>query len=219
MSFVRLEGALDGPTNMARDAALLGGGGGGRVYSWDGPWVSLGRHQTAERALRAGCGVPWVGRPTGGKAVLHGHDVTIGLGLTWSTLGMAPTRSVTEAYRAVVRPMVAALRACGVPAALGEDTPFSRSAGLVQDCFAHVSPNDVVHEATGLKVCGCALRVESDGVLVQASVPAGRPLVDPQAVFDQAAPSHWVMLDPAAFAEALDEALRRDMAPVGPART
>jgi lipoate-protein ligase A len=216
---VSLEGVLDGPTNMARDAALLCKGGGGRVYSWDGPWVSLGRHQTAERALRPACGVPWVGRPTGGKAVLHGHDVTVGLGLTWQALGVAPTRSVADAYRAVARPLVAALRACGVRAALGEETSFGRSAGAVQDCFAHVAPNDIVDDATGVKVCGCALRVDVDGVLVQASVPAGRPLVEPSLVFDRAAPVHWVSLDAATFADALQEALRREMAPPGATRT
>ena len=72
---------------------------------------------------------------------------------------------------------------------LGENTRFlkpsgsARPARLAADCFAHVSANDLVDPDSGLKVCGCALRLTDKAVLVQASIPNGLPLVDPQTVF------------------------------------
>jgi lipoate-protein ligase A len=211
------EWGLDGPTNMGRDAELLAqaeqGQGGCRVYSWDGPWISLGMMQVPERDLLPTNPVPWVMRPTGGKAVLHGHDVTVGLALPLSLLARDGesverlSRSVKTVYRGIIRPMVAALRQCGMPAKLAEETPFVGGKGKTADCFAHVSPNDVVHELTGQKVCGCALRLTSTAVLVQASIPNGPPLVDPRRIY--AAPSamgafRW---DATGFAERLASAL------------
>ena len=187
---VSAEPLLDGPANMARDAELLQdaerGRASARVYTWDRAWVSLGRFQRPERALRDPAAIDWVMRPTGGKAVLHGHDVTVGMAVPLSALGITESgsRQVSTVYRAVVRPLVEALTAAGLPATLAETTPFVRSAGQTADCFAHVSPNDIVDPATGQKVCGCALRVTPGAVLVQASVPVRRPLVRPDAVFD-----------------------------------
>ena len=187
---VTVEPRLDGPANMARDEQLFHdaekGQAGARVYTWDGAWVSLGRFQRPERALRSPASINWVMRPTGGKAVLHGHDVTVGMAVPLSALGVteSDSRKVSTVYRAVVRPLVEALTAAGLQAVLAEQTPFVRSAGQTADCFAHVSPNDIVDPATGQKVCGCALRVTAGAVLVQASVPVHRPLVPPNSVFD-----------------------------------
>lgn len=211
MSLVRLDPPGDGPANMAADVALLeaaeAGVVGARVYSWTGPWVTLGRYQTASSALVPGCAVPWVVRPTGGKAVLHGHDVTVGLAVPFSALGLPEgSRRLKDVYRAVVRPLVAALVDCGVQAALAEDTPFVRTAGKIADCFAHVSPNDIVGP-DARKVCGCALKLTASAVLVQASIPVGAPLVAPASVFVGVAAEGWVRLDAIDFTSALHERL------------
>ena len=77
---------------MARDAELLEraerGESAARVYSWDGAWVSLGRFQRPEKALLRSEEIDWVMRPTGGKAVLHGHDVTVGIALPLRDIGV-----------------------------------------------------------------------------------------------------------------------------------
>ena len=212
------DGPTDGRENMARDAALLERAERGerlcRVYRWTGAWISLGYWQRAERDLLPGNPVPWVARPTGGKAVLHGHDVTVGL--AWPLEGLAEpgedpatlSRSVRRVYRRVVEPLVDALRACGLPAALAEQTPFVAAAGRTADCFAHISPNDVVDERTGLKVCGCALRITQRAVLVQASIPNGPPLVDPSLVFERPASYSSNRWEDGPFGERLREALR-----------
>ncbi len=188
-------------------ASHLQGGWCARVYGWDGPWVSLGRFQKPEKALLPKCRVPYVMRPTGGKAVLHGHDVTVGLMADLASLGLQERR-IGPVYRAVIRPLVVAMNAVGITAALAEETPFVRSSGTLADCFAHVSPNDVVDPASGRKVCGCALRVMKDTVLVQASIPVGLPLVDPSTIFVQPSLSgSQVDVTRAMFVDALNEAL------------
>lgn len=182
------DGALNGQENMDRDCALLDllsdHKAAYRVYSWDGPWISLGKFQKPEKALKEGCPAPWVMRPTGGKAVLHGHDVTLGLAARLEAIGVQESRSVGPAYRQIVGPIVQAMKDGGARVELAENTRFVRTAGHTADCFAHIAPNDIVDPMTGQKICGCALKLTNDAVLVQASIPAGQPLVDPRLVFD-----------------------------------
>jgi lipoate-protein ligase A len=212
-----LEGDLDGVVNMGRDADLLraaeAGEPGCRVYGWDGAWISLGKFQNPSVDLLPGCPAPWVMRPTGGRGVLHGHDVTVGLAWPLALLaepGEDPvrlSRSVRRAYRRLALPLIAAMRDVGVPAALGEQTRFAGTTPKSADCFAHVAANDIVDERTGQKVCGCALRLTERAALVQASIPARRPLVDPALVFPDPAPVAWSLVDKDRFGAALREAL------------
>lgn len=215
MKHVSLEGRLNGETNMARDWELFQLASNGvhkaRIYGWDGAWVSLGKSQTAGRSLLDPAAISHVARPTGGKAVLHGHDVTLGLSMPLDLLGFTggQSRGTITVYRKVVGILTRALQECGVKAELGEAVGKPGVEGHTADCFAHVAPNDIVDLETGTKVCGCALRLGLDAVLVQASIPAGPPLVDPHVVFARPAAVHWVPLDPRDFAAALDEAIER----------
>lgn len=199
---VRLDGRAGGPENMAADLALGDGleGWAARVYGWDGPWASLGRSQAADQALLPGAPVRWVARPTGGQGVLHGHDVTVAIA---ARVAEGTERQIRQVYRALVRPLANALTEAGVPAVLAEDAGLGAATSRLADCFAGTSRNDVVSPETGAKVCGCALRVFSGWALVQASVPAGPPLVDPAEVFRHAAPARWNELDPAVLVQAL----------------
>lgn len=169
----------DGLFNMARDAELLGRGERAlRVYRWDGPWVSLGRFQAAKDALVSDCKVPHVVRPTGGGAVLHGHDVTIAL------VFPSESRSVKADYERATALILVALNGCGVSAQLAKKG-FPSGIGLINDCFAHSSPCDIVNEY-GQKICGCALRRTRNTVLLQASIPTGEPLIEPNTVIQRA---------------------------------
>ena len=84
-------GTPDG--NMAADAALLRELRDDpdtlpivRVYAWDRPCVSIGRLQD-EAAVRAAFpGLPLVRRPTGGRAVRHGDDLTVSVAARLSDL-------------------------------------------------------------------------------------------------------------------------------------
>lgn len=205
---VRLDGPADGPENMRRDLALGDGltGWAARVYAWQGAWASLGRSQTPEAALVPGCQVPWVCRPTGGGGVLHGHDVTVALAARLDALG-AGVRDLRAVYRAMVRPLAAAMDRAGSPARLAGEAPDAGTSTILADCFAGTSPLDIVDPVSGRKACGCAMRVYPRWVLVQASIPAAAPLCDPSAVFRGAATPSWRPLDPAALAEALEAAI------------
>lgn len=214
-----------GPANMCRDIALLDaaerGEPGCRVYSWNGPWISLGRFQRPSDALVDPEQTDFVIRPTGGKAVLHGHDVTVGLALPIpSPHGRAPVAggnwgegirpSIKKAYTEISKPLIAAMRACGLPAALAADTKFSGRGPRVADCFAHISPNDIVDDRTGMKVCGCALRLTQGAVLIQASIPAGKPLVDPAGIIRDAGAQPFIEWRSQEFPEALRTALAKE---------
>lgn len=202
---------LDGVTNMRLDADLLQLAEQGymryRVYTWEGAWVSVGRFESVERDLVIPNQVRWVRRPTGGKAVLHGHDVTIGLAIPLETLELADRRSIRTVYRTVVRPVVDALRACGVDAVLAADSEFHGSGVQSGDCFAFSSPNDVVDCKTGRKLCGCALRLTESAVLLQASVPNGPPLIDPASVIVNAERQEPLYWDDTGFETALQKSL------------
>ncbi|MCW5935791.1 MAG: hypothetical protein KIT11_00600 [Fimbriimonadaceae bacterium] len=203
--FGSLEGPIGGIENMLRDAALLGSGLRFRVYRWDGVWVSLGTGQSPERALVDPGATRWVKRPTGGRAVLHGHDVTLGLAMPLASLGLAEGegRSVRKVYQRIVPLLGEALRLSGVGAAQnGSRTPYGPGA----DCFAHVAATDLV-DASGQKVCGCALRIYRGSVLAQASIPAGPPLCEPASVIRNGAPAYWVRLSPEALAGAMERVL------------
>lgn len=197
---------------MANDVALfhgaeLRGEVGCRVYAWNGPWVSLGRFQQPGRDLVASGAVPWVMRPTGGKAVLHGSDVTVGMAVPFSVIGAGP-RELRKCYRWVAEPIIEALRACGVAAALGERTAYAGKGPRTADCFTHVASNDIVDERTGQKVCGCALLMGQHAVLLQASIPNGPPPVAPKSVIRDAQAAAGELWDAGGFAAALETALQ-----------
>ncbi len=76
----RVAPPADGPANMARDRELLRGAVAGappalRLYRWERPALTLGHRQRLEDALAPGAPrIPWVRRPTGGRALLHLPD-------------------------------------------------------------------------------------------------------------------------------------------------
>lgn len=200
---------------MGRDLELLAAGQPAcRLYEWDGVWVTIGRFQRPEKDLVDLDAYPWIVRPTGGKAVLHGHDWTIGLAVPLAAIATQDwpieklSRSVRQVYRHVASPIIQALRACGLRAALGEETSF-RGGPRVADCFAHISANDIVEEETGVKVCGCALKLTPGAVLVQASIPRAEPLVAPARVICDAGNVILANWQSDVFPEALNHFLQQ----------
>lgn len=193
---------------MELDAALIPGGSGSfRVYGWEKVAVSLGVSQRAENVVRPGMEhvVDVVHRPTGGRAVLHGHDITVGCCVGFDRLGLPRgSRSLRLAYRQVIEPIISALNHVGVPAALGERSRFAQQSALGGvDCFAHVAGNDVVSLETGQKVCGCALRMGEKSILLQASIPVARPELDPRDVLIDGVAAVWIDVDPSELSAAL----------------
>ena len=70
-----------------------------RVYQWASPALTYGVNQQLPPRLVDACtalGIPMLRRPTGGKAVLHGHDLTVGLVFRYVALTPSPSPTAWE---------------------------------------------------------------------------------------------------------------------------
>ncbi len=182
-----IEDAGEPAQQMATDSALLEAFLSGhipptlRLYQWRSPTITYGLNQRLpeqliEQAQRLG--IPLFRRPTGGKAVLHGHDLTVAL--VWDSGARFPR----QAYEQILPPLIAMFQRVGVPATIGHappPSPLSTDDG--GDCFATATLSDIVHAETGQKLMGCALRVVQGGTLLQASIPLRKPSVPVELLF------------------------------------
>lgn len=167
----------DPDTNMAVDAALLQELIGDsaappivRVYRWDRPSVSIGRLQDEATVRRAFPGLPLTRRPTGGRAVRHGADLTVAVAARESDLPLSVDHGVLSSYRQIVRGVVSAFGALGIAAHIGGGLGGRQDHAPV-DCFARAASCDVVSAETGRKLAGCAQRRQGGVILQQMSIP------------------------------------------------
>lgn len=183
---------LDGAANMALDEALMHraaatGEGVLRVYTWAGPTLSLGRHQTArgryDLSRAHALGVAFVRRPTGGRAVLHHHEVTYSI--TAPAGPASPLGSLPESYAWINRLLVEGLRALGADVQVAAPTVPPPRPG-VAPCFETPVAGELC--SGGRKLVGSA-QVREHGALLQH----GSILVD-----DDQALAGALLLDPAA---------------------
>ncbi len=120
-----------------------------RLYSWMRPTLSLGWHQRRLEPhwcdlVRQGS-LDLVRRPSGGRAVLHGGD------LTYALVWPRPQGTRSEVYRRALAWLVEAFAAMGQPLLGG-----SQAASLQRSsCFATSTAADLVH-ANGAKRVGSA---------------------------------------------------------------
>lgn len=145
-----------------------------RFYRWTPPCVTLGKFQPAEgnvqldACARLGCDI--VRRPTGGRAILHDHEVTFSIIMAESDLPGAGA-NIMESYRALGAALVDGLRRLGLPAELVDrnattragDPPSLTVAGNPA-CFAAKARCDLM--VTGKKLIGSA-QLRKDGIIVQ----------------------------------------------------
>jgi lipoate-protein ligase A len=156
---------------MGVDEALLRSASAGgipalRFYRWRGPWLSLGYAQAddpARDARCAGAGVGVVRRCTGGRAVLHGSDLTYALAAPASAL----PAGLRASYALVGEALGAGLRALGV--AVERSAPAEGTAAQTAfDCFARPAAEELC--AGGAKLVGSAQRRAGGGVLQHGSL-------------------------------------------------
>ena len=174
-----LDGALDGVSNMAIDGALLddverssGARTIVRFYAWNRPTISLGRNQKIEAAVDAAyCeanGIPIVHRPTGGRAVLHGDEITYAV---VSNDASYFGETIYGNYRRVSEALCLGFHRLGVPAVLAPETrkPGATRNGADPPCFISTSRYELTVD--GRKVVGSAQRRIKRSFLQHGSMP------------------------------------------------
>ncbi len=155
---------------MARDLALLRraavtGRAVLRLYAWERPTVSFGRHEAVRgvwdvHAMGA-AGLDVVRRPTGGRALLHTHDVTYSVSLP---LGAGvPWRNVYDAINAL---LIKALQSLGAPARLSNRRTVVSPDGAL--CFTDPAEGEIMLGDS--KIAGSAVWRADGGYLQHGSI-------------------------------------------------
>jgi lipoate-protein ligase A len=159
-----------GPRNMAVDEAILMGDFCQptlRLYRWEPFCLSLGYGQrAADVDLDRLWSCDWriVRRPTGGRAILHGDELTYSLVLPGGhPIGAG---SVIDSYRRISHALVTGLEHLGVRAEADQRAERARSAAV---CFETPSHYEVMVQ--GRKLIGSAQLRREAGILQHGSLP------------------------------------------------
>jgi len=138
-----------------------------RLYGWTPATVSLGFAQRASDTLDFAeidrRHLAWVRRPTGGRAVLHDMEVTYSVSIPRSDPLYA--LGLEASYEWICGPIVAALLAVGVSAALA---PHGSSGFVSPSCFTAPGTTDVVVDQK--KIVGSAQMRTQTGFLQHGSL-------------------------------------------------
>ncbi len=176
-------GPNSGAVNMAEDEnlleqAVIGAAGPVlRFYTWDPPAVSLGRFQILEAAVRAeACarlGISIVRRITGGRAVLHNHELTYSV--IASTDNTLFPQDVLGTYKVIASGLLCGLAHLGIHAEMvsrsGSHAALMKKDSKDQSCFSSPSWYEIL--VKGKKIIGSAQRRVSGAFLQHGSILIG----------------------------------------------
>jgi len=165
-----ISGVGRGEWNMALDEALWHsfrkvGRPTLRLYRWAELTLSLGRFQRVETVDLEECArrkIEVVRRPSGGRAVLHGFEVTYSLVHPLERLG-----NVTKSHRQIAEALVVGLRKIGLAAELIDVKRSPQN--LSGACFA--APTRFELTVAGRKVAGSAQVRDRLALLEHGSLP------------------------------------------------
>ena len=141
-----------------------------RFYTWSQPAISCGHFQRIEQELDLqACrrkGVAVVRRPTGGRAVRHGSDLTLTIVAQEAEPGIGG--SIEETYRRAAEAIAWGLRGLGIPIGLVRSQASGGEILGSASCFASKSRHELVLD--GRKAFGCAQRRRDGVILCQGSL-------------------------------------------------
>jgi lipoate-protein ligase A len=162
---------------MAVDEALLDMPQSGwtlRFYQWDRPTVSIGYAQPLARAVDRSrahiLAIPVVRRPTGGRAVLHGDEITYSIAGPLEVGALAG--GVSASYRRIAAGLRAGLRSLGVVVDVERRGP-APSPSHKGPCFSARTRHELA--AAGRKLVGSAQRRRGGRLLQHGSLLLGAP--------------------------------------------
>jgi len=170
-----LDPPATGAWNMAVDEVLLDGVAAGnapptlRFYEWAPPCLSLGYFQAFEVVDVAGChrlGVDIVRRPTGGRAILHDHELTYSVALPLSLLG--DDGGVLPSYHRLSLALERGLKQLGVPVVLAPESAAQRAPDHGPACFDRPSAHEIL--LGGRKLVGSAQVRRATAILQHGSI-------------------------------------------------
>lgn len=163
-----------GPDNMAVDEAILQAVSAGaapptlRLYAWQPFCLSLGygqRYSDADAARLASHGWDSVRRPTGGRAILHGDELTYSVALPMDhSLAQG---DVVESYRRISEALMAALQVLGMRPESEKQAKGTHGLGPV--CFEVPSHYEIT--VRGQKLIGSAQVRRKTGILQHGTLP------------------------------------------------
>ncbi len=145
-----------------------------RFYQWSCPTVSLGKHQSEDRACAVDfCrenGIPIVHRPTGGRAVLHDNELTYSV--VSNDPDLFPLKDLMATYLLVSMALQKGFQVFGIPGAASAGTrenPGARKAKQQSPCFSSPTRHELM--ARGRKLAGSAQRRLKRSFLQHGSIP------------------------------------------------
>lgn len=140
-----------------------------RFFRWYPPCLSLGLHQPYGVANEPFCrahGVDITRRPTGGRAVLHHHELTYSVAVP---LGFPPfPRDLQGCYRLICQALIAGLGQMGVAARLSSAPENLIPPKSAAPCFIQPAGGEIV--VGGRKLVGSAMRRLGTAVLQHGSL-------------------------------------------------
>jgi lipoate-protein ligase A len=203
-----------GAYHMAVDAVLLESVGFGaspptlRAYTWTPHAVSMGRGQ--RRTLKLDpkkcreAGVDVVVRPSGGRAVLHGEDVTYAAVFPVDRLG--GVGGVGETYRRLAGVLTSALRSLGIETDLADSRALG-GPGAALPCFTSAARDEILYK--GRKLIGSAQRRTRSAVLQHGAILVRGSQGDLASLVSSDAEAGKLREDLAGVTVTLEEILRR----------
>jgi lipoate-protein ligase A len=153
-----------------------------RLYGWDKPSLSLGCFQKSAGLNLAFCrtnGIPVVRRPTGGRAILHGEELTYSFSVRIDQPPFA--RGLLDSYRNISSAFCLAFKKIGIPV----ESKMTKEKGRVLTrsplCFASSSYGEILIYQR--KIVGSAQKRWQEGLLQQGSIPYAYDAETMQQVF------------------------------------
>lgn len=150
-----------------------------RIYQWEKPSISIGYMQkTIDLNLCAKEGVDVVRRITGGRAVVHGKDLTFSISMKESEIPKEHS-SILKSHRWLMQPMIEAIRSLGIKADFGDPRKSLTTSNTV-DCFSSIAACDI--KSGSQKMVGSAQVRKYNALLEQGSIPYGKPDFDVESI-------------------------------------
>jgi len=145
-----------------------------RLYGWDMPSVTIGYFQKMAEVDLEYCSqknIPVIRRPTGGRAILHGNEITYSFAVKTRTGPFS--NGLLDSYKSISGAFLNAFLKIGVSSELKllKDNRQRSDAKMLKSplCFQSVSYGEMT--VNNKKIIGSAQKRWTDGLLQQGSIP------------------------------------------------